>query len=117
MKACRDGHLSTVQLLVSENADVNKVTNNDGHSPLSIACASGHIAIVEYLLTNSADPFHKLSDGTTMVLLAAKRRHINIAKLLITNLSSICDLRGLPPLVRAKNAEVITFYCFNFLFK
>lgn len=113
MKACRDGYLHTVVLLVSGNADVNKVNNIDGHTPLSIACAAGRNDIVEYLLNNDADPFHKLSDGTTMVLLAAKRKHMHIVRMLTTNLTSITDVRGLPPLVRSKSAEVIKFYCFN----
>lgn len=60
MKACRAGHLCTVQFLISKRADVNRQTTNNDHTPLSLACASGHLAVVELLLAQSADPFHKL---------------------------------------------------------
>ena len=60
MKACRAGHLCTVQFLISKGADVNRQTTNNDHTPLSLACAGGHLAVVELLLGNRADPFHKL---------------------------------------------------------
>lgn len=60
MKACRAGHLCTVQFLISKRADVNRQTTNNDHTPLSLACAGGHLAVVELLLAQSADPFHKL---------------------------------------------------------
>lgn len=60
MKACRAGHLCTVQFLISKGADVNRQTTNNDHTPLSLACAGGHIAVVELLLAHRADPNHKL---------------------------------------------------------
>lgn len=60
MKACRAGHLCTVQFLISKNADVNRQTTNNDHTPLSLACAGGHLNVVELLLAHNADPFHKL---------------------------------------------------------
>lgn len=60
MKACRAGHLCTVQFLMSKNAGVNRQTTNNDHTPLSLACAGGHLGVVELLLANTADPFHKL---------------------------------------------------------
>lgn len=83
MKACRAGHLCTVQFLISKNADINKVTTNNDHTPLSLACAGGHLAVVELLLANSADPFHKLKDNSTMVIEAAKGGHTIVVKLLL----------------------------------
>jgi ankyrin repeat domain-containing protein 17 len=65
MKACRAGHLCTVQFLISKRADVNRQTTNNDHTPLSLACAGGHLAVVELLLAQSADPFHKLKVSET----------------------------------------------------
>lgn len=83
MKACRAGHLCTVQFLITKNADINRVTANNDHTPLSLACAGGHLAVVELLLAHSADPFHKLKDNSTMVIEAAKGGHTNVVKLLL----------------------------------
>lgn len=83
MKACRAGHLCTVQFLISKNADINRVTANNDHTPLSLACAGGHLAVVELLLAHSADPFHKLKDNSTMIIEAAKGGHTNVVKLLL----------------------------------
>ena len=60
MKACRAGHLCTVQFLTSKGADVNKTTADNDHTPLSLACVGGHNRLVELLLANNADPHHKL---------------------------------------------------------
>lgn len=83
MKACRAGHLCTVQFLISKNAEINRVTVSNDHTPLSLACAGGHLAVVELLLAHSADPFHKLKDNSTMVIEAAKGGHTNVVKLLL----------------------------------
>jgi len=83
MKACRAGHLCTVQFLISKAADINRVTANNDHTPLSLACAGGHLSVVELLLAHSADPFHKLKDNSTMVIEAAKGGHTNVVKLLL----------------------------------
>lgn len=83
MKACRAGHLCTVQFLISKTADINRVTANNDHTPLSLACAGGHLSVVELLLSNSADPFHKLKDNSTMVIEAAKGGHTTVVKLLL----------------------------------
>lgn len=60
MKACRAGHLCTVQFLISKGANVRRQTTNNDHTPLSLACAGGHLPVVELLLAHRADPHHKL---------------------------------------------------------
>ncbi|KMQ91742.1 ankyrin repeat domain-containing protein 17, partial [Lasius niger] len=83
MKACRAGHLCTVQFLISKRADVNRQTTNNDHTPLSLACAGGHLAVVELLLAQSANPFHKLKDNSTMLIEAAKGGHTAVVQLLL----------------------------------
>ncbi|XP_015120124.1 ankyrin repeat and KH domain-containing protein 1 isoform X6 [Diachasma alloeum] len=83
MKACRAGHLCTVQFLISKLASLNRNTTNNDHTPLSLACAGGHVAVVELLLAQSADPFHKLKDNSTMLIEAAKGGHTNVVQLLL----------------------------------
>lgn len=83
MKACRAGHLCTVQFLISKGANVNRQTTNNDHTPLSLACAGGHLAVVELLLSHQADPFHKLKDNSTMLIEAAKGGHTSVVQLLL----------------------------------
>ena len=54
--ACRGGHLSTVQLLLSKGAHVNIERETGGSTPLAIASAFGDIHIVRLLLAHGATP-------------------------------------------------------------
>uniref|UniRef100_H2YLD4 Uncharacterized protein n=1 Tax=Ciona savignyi TaxID=51511 RepID=H2YLD4_CIOSA len=83
MKAARAGHLCTVQFLISRGADVNRTTRNNEHSVLSLACVCGHLSVVELLLCQGADPMHKLKDGSTMLLEAAKGGHTQVVQFLL----------------------------------
>jgi len=47
-KACANGHISTVQLLLTRNA--NHIQNDSGNTPLHWAAGAGHDVIVELLL-------------------------------------------------------------------
>ncbi|XP_076074995.1 ankyrin repeat and KH domain-containing protein 1-like isoform X3 [Mytilus galloprovincialis] len=83
MKAARAGYLCTVQFLISKGADVNRATSTNDHTVLSLACAGGHLAVVELLLAHGADFIHKLKDGSTMIIEAAKGGHTQVVKLLL----------------------------------
>lgn len=83
MKACRAGHICTIKFLIGKGANVNRQSTSNDHTPLSLACAGGHQAVVELLLKNSADPFHKLKDNSTMLIEAAKGGHIGVVQLLL----------------------------------
>ncbi|XP_048578543.1 ankyrin repeat and KH domain-containing protein 1 isoform X2 [Nematostella vectensis] len=92
MKAARAGHLCTVQFLISRGADVDRQTSNNDHSVLSLACAGGHLAVVELLLAHGANPYHKLKDGSNMVIEAAKGGHAAVICYLLEN-----PIPGTPP--------------------
>uniref|UniRef100_A0A8C8IYJ7 K Homology domain-containing protein n=1 Tax=Oncorhynchus tshawytscha TaxID=74940 RepID=A0A8C8IYJ7_ONCTS len=83
MKAVRAGHLCTVQFLISKGANVNRATVNNDHTVVSLACAGGHLAVVELLLSHGADPTHRLKDGSTMLIEAAKGGHTIVVSYLL----------------------------------
>ncbi|MEE6513774.1 hypothetical protein FKM82_021583 [Ascaphus truei] len=83
MKAARAGHLCTVQFLISKGANINRATANNDHTVVSLACAGGHLAVVELLLAYGADPTHRLKDGSTMLIEAAKGGHTNVVSYLL----------------------------------
>ncbi|XP_076458680.1 ankyrin repeat and KH domain-containing protein 1-like isoform X4 [Babylonia areolata] len=83
MKAARAGHLCTVKYLIKQGANVNRSTSTNDHTVLSLACAGGHHQVVEELLNNGADPNHKLKDGSTMIIEAAKGGHTTVVKMLL----------------------------------
>ncbi|KAM4676580.1 ankyrin repeat and KH domain-containing protein 1-like isoform 2-T2 [Discoglossus pictus] len=83
MKAARAGHLCTVQFLISKGANINRATANNDHTVVSLACAGGHLAVVELLLAHGADPTHRLKDGSTMLIEAAKGGHTNVVSYLL----------------------------------
>ena len=60
MKAVRAGHISTVRYLISKGADVNRSTNSNDSTILSLSCAGGHLEIASLLLKYGADPNHML---------------------------------------------------------
>ncbi|KAJ7997313.1 hypothetical protein DPEC_G00227670 [Dallia pectoralis] len=102
MKAARAGHLCTVQFLISKGANVNRSTANNDHTVVSLACAGGHLAVVELLLAHGADPTHRLKDGSTMLIEAAKGGHTIVVSYLLdypNNVASVpaADLAQLTP--------------------
>lgn len=110
MKACREGQFPMVIFLLLKGADVNQINDHDGgHTPLSFACAEGHIQIVNFLLSQGADPFHKLSDQSTMFIIAAKRNKINVVQQLLHHLSLLPDTRLIEPYLRSAIRDVIIF--------
>ena len=52
--AASHGHLSVVEYLVNQKADINAI-NNDDWSPLHYAAINGHLNVVEYLVNQKAN--------------------------------------------------------------
>ena len=81
--AATKGHLSIVQYLVEQRADINKADDND-FTPLFAASAHGHVDVVRYLLEQGADRDKvDFVDGATPLHAAVFHGHIEIAKLLM----------------------------------
>lgn len=49
-KACKDGDLDTVRILIREGQDVNEQTQSYRNTPLHIAAQNGHLLVVKFLL-------------------------------------------------------------------
>uniref|UniRef100_A0A8C6XDQ0 Ankyrin repeat and KH domain containing 1 n=1 Tax=Naja naja TaxID=35670 RepID=A0A8C6XDQ0_NAJNA len=95
--ACENGHTDVADVLLQAGADlnfplivssviganVNRATANNDHTVVSLACAGGHLAVVELLLAHGADPTHRLKDGSTMLIEAAKGGHTNVVSYLL----------------------------------
>uniref|UniRef100_A0A673XQK7 Ankyrin repeat and KH domain containing 1 n=1 Tax=Salmo trutta TaxID=8032 RepID=A0A673XQK7_SALTR len=64
-------------------ANVNRATANNDHTVVSLSCAGGHLAVVELLLAHGADPTHRLKDGSTMLIEAAKGGHTIVVSYLL----------------------------------
>ena len=54
--AAENGHLSVVEYLVNQKADINAASNGfKSGTPLHYAAKNGHLSIVEYLVDQKAD--------------------------------------------------------------
>jgi ankyrin repeat protein len=90
--ACRNGHSSTVDLLLTHGAAAD-VTDGEGWTPLMWAALGGHASIVETLLSKGAAPCASttaLSTGlfaqaTTGLMMAAHRGHSEVVDVLLDN--------------------------------
>lgn len=67
MLAALKGHLSLVQKLVENDADVNKTD----WAPLHYAASGGHVPVIMYLLDHSAYIDAESPNGTTPLMMAA----------------------------------------------
>jgi len=52
--AAANGHLSVVEYLVNQKADIN-AKDKDRWTPLHSAAEKGHLSVVEYLVNQKAD--------------------------------------------------------------
>jgi len=83
--ACSAGYVNIVHLLLSHNADVNKLTTN-GQSSLHYAASRDRIEICEMLLSNNANV--NVQDTTSMASplhRAASKGNTKIVEMLIKN--------------------------------
>ncbi len=73
-RACRDGDLDLVRIIIREGQDINEQTQYLKNTPLHIAAFNGHFLIVKYLVEAGANPIITNRDGLTPLHFAEKAR-------------------------------------------
>ncbi|MBL6964438.1 MAG: ankyrin repeat domain-containing protein [Bacteroidetes bacterium] len=86
--AAKYGHLSSVMLLVKQDADVNFQSNIYPVNALLLAIRNDHYEIVKYLLENDAD-LNQTFNGKSALMIAAENGNIEIVNLLVIYLANI----------------------------
>ncbi|VDI45560.1 Hypothetical predicted protein [Mytilus galloprovincialis] len=96
-KACNNGHIEIVKLLIDNGMNVNDTTHN-GQTPLFLACQKGHCDIVKLLLgfigqtlNSCVDKTIKTKYGLSVLHAACSEGHTEVVKLLIDNGMNVND--------------------------
>lgn len=92
-KACRNGHLKIVKLLLAHKTNVDCVSDIGGGwerwTPLVWACSEGKSDLVRILLDNKANVNYQTGRrGTTPLFVACSKGHLNIVKMLLEKKAS-----------------------------
>lgn len=78
--------VETVKTLITNGADVNKITKDpDEPTVLMIAARHGHTKIMKILIANGADVNVETYDGYTALMWAVSNGYVKIVKILIEN--------------------------------
>ena len=88
--AARYGHLSVVEYLVNQKADIN--AHASGYlsgTPLHLAAQNGHLSVVEYLVNQKADIYSKNKDEWTPLHFAAQNGHLSVVEYLVNQKADI----------------------------
>jgi len=117
VKAVRGGHLAVVTLLHQQGFDINKRAGLQQKTLLMEAAWWGHLDIVDYFIKEGADVNATDVNGYTALSDAAANGgpefpdQLKIVKLLVENGADVrqADDFKLTPLMRAQNADVISF--------
>jgi len=108
-QACRENHITIVELLLENGAGVNSPFPNSRENPLTLCAEKGHHELVELLLTKGALLDCQTKKGCTPMFLSCKEGHLEISKVLLKKGANVetADCRGNTPIMAAfKNGHV-----------
>ena len=99
--AAQYGHLSVVEYLVYQKADINAQSSGyPSGTPLHLAAHNGHLSVVEYLVNQKADINAKDNICRTPLHYAAENDHLSVVEYLVNQKADI----------NANNNSVV-FFC------
>ena len=92
LNACRYGHVSEVDILLSKGANIHYSDEDDpfGATCLSEASRRGKGEIVQLLIDKGVSVDDKISHDITALHLACERGHINVVQVLLNNKCESC---------------------------
>jgi ankyrin repeat protein len=92
--AVRAGNLKSVKALVEKRAvDVSFTLDEGGSLAIHHAAAGGHMMVVKYLVSKRAPINARDPSGTTPLMWAVHRRHLEVAAYLITRKADLKAVR------------------------
>ncbi|VDH98310.1 E3 ubiquitin-protein ligase KEG [Mytilus galloprovincialis] len=100
--ACKNGHSTSAQLLLTKGAFIDKTDKNE-NTPLDLACAGGHSDTVVVLLSRNATIKQRQQDLKTALHIVCRNGNKSIAKMLLDKNAkvNIRDTSGYTPLYLA----------------
>ncbi|KAJ4291719.1 hypothetical protein N0V90_009614 [Kalmusia sp. IMI 367209] len=91
--ASRNGHCSTIRILLGCHAPLEGTQNSSGHKrPIMEAIANGHVEAVRILLDTGASRYQR--HGKELLHEAAMRAHLSIVQILLKHGAEVEELSG-----------------------
>ena len=113
----RYGHISVVEYLVNQKADID-AKDKDDLTPLHYAAENGHLSVVEYLVNQKADINVKAKEDWTPLHYAANNGHLSVVENLFIQKADInAQASGYPsgtPLIILIPASILSLSPFSF---
>eukprot|EP01038_Epipyxis_sp_PR26KG_P006096 gene6096-8400_t len=115
MKACANGHLNCVKILMKAGANIH--CNSNGWNTVLLACFHNHTPIVSLLLQSNLNINSTTKDGWTSLMWCSKQNHVETAKLLLSHRQcsiNAQDKAGFTALMRASDngrIEMVELLC------
>jgi ankyrin repeat protein len=85
------GNFKAMELLLEHNADIGPNKGDNNTTPLHYAVIKGEWNVIELLIKHGANINAKDNSGTAPIMLAAKKKNVEVMKLLAENGAEISD--------------------------